>query len=37
MKFVQKSKLELGDLNLPDLFIINYMPSLEGVDLKVYL
>lgn len=37
MKFVQKNNLELGDINVPDLFILNYMPSLEGVDIKVYL
>lgn len=37
MKFVQKSSLELGDVVLPDLFILNYMPQLESVDIKIYL
>jgi DnaD/phage-associated family protein len=37
MKFVSKSKLELADTLLPDLFIVNYMNSLEPVDLKVYI
>ncbi|MDF2865922.1 MAG: replication protein DnaD [Clostridia bacterium] len=37
MKFVSKSKLELSDTLLPDLFIVNHMNSLELVDLKVYI
>lgn len=37
MKFVTKSKLELSDVLLPDLFIVNNMNSLELVDLKVYI
>lgn len=37
MKFVQKSALELGDTVLPDLFILNYMPQLESIDVKIYL
>lgn len=37
MKFVQKSSLELGDIVLPDLFVLNYIPQLEGIDVKVYL
>ena len=37
MKFVQKSSLELGETVLPDLFILNYMPQLESVDIKIYL
>lgn len=37
MKFVQKSSLELGDVVLPDLFILNYMPQLESIDVKIYL
>lgn len=37
MKFVQKSSLELGDTVLPDLFILNYMPQLESIDVKIYL
>lgn len=37
MKFVQKNKMELGDTLLPDLFILNNMPSLEGLDLKLYI
>ena len=37
MKFVHKSSLELGEIVLPDLFILNYMPQLEAVDIKIYL
>lgn len=37
MKFVSKSKLELEDTMLPDLFIVNHMNSLEPIDLKVYI
>jgi DnaD/phage-associated family protein len=37
MKFVSKSKLELTDTLLPDLFIVNHMNSLEPIDLKVYI
>ncbi len=37
MKFVSKSKLELTDTLLPDLFIVNHMNSLELIDLKVYI
>lgn len=37
MKFVSKSKLELADTPLPDLFIVNHMNSLEPIDLKVYI
>ena len=37
MKFVQKNKMELGDTLIPDLFILNNMPSLEGLDLKLYI
>ena len=37
MKFLQKSSLELGETVLPDLFILNYMPQLEAVDIKIYL
>ncbi len=37
MKFVQKSSLELGEIVLPDLFILNYMPQLEQIDVKIYL
>ena len=37
MKFVKKSKMELSDILVPDLFILNYMISLEAVDIKVYL
>ena len=37
MKFVQKNKMELGDTMLPDLFIMNNMVSLEGIDLKLYI
>lgn len=37
MKIEKKSKLELGNVEIPEVFIINNMPSLEGIDLKVYL
>jgi len=37
MKFVKKSKMELSDTLVPDLFILNHMVSLEEVDIKVYL
>ena len=37
MKIERKSKLELGSIELPDVFILNNMPNIEGIDLKVYL
>lgn len=37
MKISQKSKLELSDIEVPDLFVLNYMSSLEGTDVKLYL
>lgn len=37
MKFVKKNNLELDDTYLPDLFILNHMVSLEGIDIKIYL
>ena len=37
MKFIQKSKLELGDTLVPDLFILNNMKSLNKNDIKVYM
>lgn len=37
MKFVKKSKMELSDTAVSDLFILNYMVSLEAIDIKVYL
>lgn len=37
MKFIQKSKLELGDTLVPDLFILNNMKSLQANDIKVYM
>ncbi len=37
MKFVRKNKMELSDTLVPDLFILNNMVSLEGIDIKVYL
>ena len=37
MKFVVKNKMELSDTNIPDLFILNYMNSLQGLDIKLYL
>lgn len=37
MKIIHKNNLELGDTLLPDQFILNYMGSLEGCDLKIYI
>ncbi|MEG2235818.1 MAG: DnaD domain protein [Clostridia bacterium] len=37
MKFISKSKLQLEDTLLPDIFIVNHMNSLEPIDLKVYI
>lgn len=37
MKYIEKTKLELSDTLLPDLFISNYMPSMNEVSIKVYL
>lgn len=37
MKFMQKSKLELGDTLVPDLFIMNNMKNLKGTEIKIYL
>lgn len=37
MKLVRKNKIELGDTQIPDLFIQNYLSILEGIDVKVYI
>ena len=37
MKFSVKSKLNLSDTLIPDLFITDYMSNLQDVDIKVYL
>lgn len=37
MEVIKKSSIELSDTLIPDLFILNYMSSLDGNDLKVYL
>lgn len=37
MKFVSKNKMELSDTNISDLFILNYMNSLQGIDIRLYL
>ena len=37
MKYVEKNKIELSDLLLPDLFITNYMMGLDEHALKIYL
>jgi DnaD/phage-associated family protein len=37
MKFVKKNKMELSDTAVSDLFILNSMVSLQGVDTKIYL
>lgn len=37
MKFISKNKMELGDTSISDLFILNYMNSLQGIDIRLYL
>lgn len=37
MKVIQKGKMQLGDVQVPDLFILNYISTLEGTDIKIYL
>lgn len=37
MKFVSKNKMELSDTNISDLFILNYMNSLQGLDIRLYI
>lgn len=37
MKCIEKTKLELSDTILPDLFISNYMPGMDEISIKVYL
>ena len=37
MKFSKKDKLELSDTSVSDLFILNNMIPLEGIDVKLYL
>ncbi len=37
MKFIKKNDLELSDTDISDQFILNYMVSLEAVDIKLYL
>jgi DnaD/phage-associated family protein len=37
MKIVKKNKMELGDTQVPDLFVLNYMSVLEALDIKLYL
>lgn len=37
MKYVEKSKIELSDILVPDLFISNYMLGLDEHSLKLYL
>lgn len=37
MKFISKNKMELSDTNISDLFILNYMNSLQGLDIRLYL
>lgn len=37
MKFSSKSKLNLSDTLVSDLFILDYMNELEPVDIKLYL
>lgn len=37
MKFNRKSKIELDDTPVPDVFIVNNMKSLQATDLKVYM
>ncbi len=37
MKIVQKEDIELSDTLVPDLFILNLLPVLEGIDVKLYI
>lgn len=37
MKFTQKNNIELNDTLIPDLFILNYMLSLQDIDIKAYI
>jgi len=37
MKYVEKVKIEMSDVLIPDLFISNYMVGLEEHALKIYL
>jgi DnaD/phage-associated family protein len=37
MKAIQKGKLQLGDTQIPDLFILNYMSVLEVIDIRLYI
>lgn len=37
MKYVEKSKVELSDILIPDLFVSNYMFGLDEHSLKLYL
>lgn len=37
MKFISKNKMELSDTSVPDLFILNYMNTLQELDIKLYL
>lgn len=37
MKFISKNKMELSDTNISDLFILNYMNALQGLDIRLYL
>ena len=37
MKITQKSKLEIGDTLVPDIFILENMKSLQANDIKTYL
>lgn len=37
MKYVEKDKIELSDVLIPDLFISNYMAGLDEHSLKIYL
>ncbi len=37
MKYIEKTKIELSDVLIPDLFISNYMMGLDEHSLKIYL
>ena len=37
MKYVEKNKIELSDVLIPDLFITNYMMGLDEHSLKIYM
>ena len=37
MKCVEKNKIEMSDMLVPDIFVTNYMMGLDEHSLKIYL